>query len=166
MIKKTILFFFSPFFAVCSMVLPDAWTIYERVDTSDKASPVVQIASEQDGGTDYEIRAWNGDTEAIEKLGERYASLEEVPEWDRTVKTWNKMYGAFFLPFVGMFGLITVTGLFAAVIDRQRVKRGLEMRYFPKVRARLDTLKKHFGLIMTLWMAGGYYLFRYWVVGA
>ena len=165
MIKKTILFFFSPFFAVCSMVIPDAWTIYERVNASDKASFAVQMASRQEGDADYEIRAWNGDAEAIEKLGERYASLEDTSEWDRTVKTWNKMYGAFFLPFVVMSGVLTLIGLFAAIIDRQRINRGLEMRYLPKVRAKVDVLKRHWGFIMTLWMAGGYYLFRYWMVG-
>lgn len=163
MVKKVILFFFSPLFAVCSMVVPDAWTVYGQLKGIDRG--IIHGASEQVSGVDYEVRAWSGDVYALELIGEKYASVEKVPEWDRSVKTWNKMMGAFFLPIGILAVFLWTIALVAAIMDKRRIDYGKDMLYIPLIRAKVDLLKRHWGFLMTLWMAGGYYLFRYWTIG-
>ena len=161
MIKKLILFCFSPFAAVCIMVVPDAFTLVQRNFDLPEALESVTFGQDR---TDLESRAWHGDWSAVEALGAEYAQVPVESEWNRSVSNWNKMLVTFMAPLLAVSLLSVPLSLVLFGLDRFRMSRDRPPKYYPAFMARYRAFKSHSHLVLTLWMSASYYLYRYWVL--
>ena len=161
MIKKLILFFFSPFCAVCIMIVPDAWTLASRQGRIPE--PLVRL-TEKDQSADTESRAWHGDWTAIETIGANYARADIKTPWERSVSTWNRMLLAFMAPFLAFIVVMWPYCLLLMALTHFRCFRGFVTTQAQKLQNFRIGLRKHFHFVLTLWMSASYYLYRWWVL--
>ena len=168
MVRKLVLFFFSPMFAVIVMVLPDAWTLYEYKNVEmQKISNTIssfRTRPEKIGQIALEERGWKGDWRAIERIGERYASAKPTSGWSETRTLWNRMFCSFLLPMACIAVVFYPYGFMLAFLDLRRLKKGLPPKYWQPFYAKIKGCEKHFHLFLVVWMSMAYYVFRYWTL--
>ena len=168
MVRKVVLFFFSPMFAIVAMVVPDAWTLCEykssEVQMVSSAIPSFLISPEKIGYVALEERGWEGDWGAIERIGKRCASVEVTSGWNVTFRLWNRMFCSFLIPMVCFAVIFYPYGFLLAALDLRRLKKGLPPKYWQPFYAKIKGGQKHFNLFLVVWMSMAYYVFRYWTL--
>ena len=170
MIRKVVLFFFSPLFAMIIMVVPDAWTLcmHKSIEMQEVANAIfsIHVSSEQTDNVTLEERAWMGDGRALERIGKRYAKGSPTSGWRETRRLWNRMFCSFLLPIICFAVVFYPYGLMLVYLDLRRIKKGFPPRHWKPFYAWFHGLEKHFTVLLAVWMSVAYYVFRYWMLSS